>query len=239
MDYKKILEGIVDIINTTEKSDIGFANICTYIGEKCPELQDQESEDEKIRKWLIDWANAVNWSEQFTITKEQVLAWLEKQGAQKPETWCAEDEQNLNVVLSFISDECLRRWLKDKLCYDMKEAGYEWDSEKKELKKIKMKSFNVLTWDFNGKDLTITDVLPYFRDEYKRAKKNERPQTINEWKEFIKRRGMCRYWSRCEYEIIVSPWPAQNKSVKIDVWDQINSNIDIIAEILYGEHIKQ
>lgn len=102
-----------------------------------------------------------------------------------------------------------------------------------------MKSFNVLIWDFNGKNLTTTDVLPYFRDEYKRAKKNERPQTINEWKEFIKRWGMYRYWSRCEYEIIVSPWPTHGKSVKIDVWDQINSNIDIIAEILYEEHIKQ
>lgn len=102
-----------------------------------------------------------------------------------------------------------------------------------------MKSFNVLIWDFNGKNLTITDVLPYFRDEYKRAKKNERPQTINEWKEFIKRWGMYRYWSRCEYEIIVSPWPTHDKSVKIDVWYQINSNIDIITEILYEEHIKQ
>ena len=102
-----------------------------------------------------------------------------------------------------------------------------------------MKSFNVLIWDFNGKNLTITDVLPYFRNEYKRAKNNERPQTINEWKEFIKRWGMYRYWSRSEYEIIVLPWPTQGKGVKIDVWDQINSNIDIIAEILYGEHIKQ
>jgi len=50
-DYKKILEGVVNIISTTEKSDIGFANICTYIGENCPELQ--ESEDERIRKELI------------------------------------------------------------------------------------------------------------------------------------------------------------------------------------------
>ena len=46
MDYEKILKGIVDIINTTEKSDIGFVNICTYIGENCPELT--ESEDEMI-----------------------------------------------------------------------------------------------------------------------------------------------------------------------------------------------
>ena len=42
-----------------------------------------ELESERIRKWLIDWAKAVNWSEQFTVTKEQVLAWLEKQGEQK------------------------------------------------------------------------------------------------------------------------------------------------------------
>lgn len=46
-----------------------------------PELA--ESDDERIRKWLIDWAKAVNWSEQFTITKEQVIAWLEKQGNRK------------------------------------------------------------------------------------------------------------------------------------------------------------
>lgn len=47
-DYKKILEGVMNIINTTENSDIGFVNICDYISENCPELT--ESEDEKIRK---------------------------------------------------------------------------------------------------------------------------------------------------------------------------------------------
>ena len=50
-DYKKILEGVVNIINTTEKSDIGFANICAYIGENCPELK--ESEDEKVEKAIF------------------------------------------------------------------------------------------------------------------------------------------------------------------------------------------
>ena len=49
-DYKKILEGVVNIINTAEKSDIGFANICTYIGENCPELK--ESEDESMVKFI-------------------------------------------------------------------------------------------------------------------------------------------------------------------------------------------
>ena len=64
-----------------------------------PELQ--ESEGEKVRKWLIDWARAVNWSEQFTITKEQVIAWLEKQGEHaevEPKfhegEWLCENEPN-------------------------------------------------------------------------------------------------------------------------------------------------
>ena len=70
-DYKKILEGIVNIVNTTEKSDIGFANICTYIGENCPELA--ESDDERIRKEIL------NYIDKATGCKRWV-AWLEKQG---------------------------------------------------------------------------------------------------------------------------------------------------------------
>ena len=81
-DYKKVLEGVVNIINTTEKSDIGFANICAYIGENCPELK--ESEDEKIRKVLIGWINlepSTSFNDTFDgFSKEQILAWLEKQG---------------------------------------------------------------------------------------------------------------------------------------------------------------
>ena len=55
------------------------------------------------------------------LLDKQLFKHLEKQSEKKSETWCAEDEQNLNVVLSFIPDECLRRWLKDKLCYDIED----------------------------------------------------------------------------------------------------------------------
>lgn len=98
-----------------------------------------------------------------------------------------------------------------------------------------MKQFNVLTWDFNKKELSAKDVLPYFRQRYEKAKKDERPKTLSEWKEFIRRWGMYMYWSRCEYEIIVSPWPTQDKSIKIDVWYQIEQNLGIVAEMLSEE----
>lgn len=83
-DYKEILKGIVGIIRTTEKSDIGFANICTYIGENCPELQ--ENEDERIRKALIQ--GFFEYDNSFAtfggIKVGDIIAWLEKQGEQKP-----------------------------------------------------------------------------------------------------------------------------------------------------------
>ena len=74
-DYKKILEGVVNIINTTKKSDIGFANICTYIGENCPELK--ESEDERIRQRIIP---ALHGDVLEMSEIKEAIAWLEKQG---------------------------------------------------------------------------------------------------------------------------------------------------------------
>ena len=87
-DYKKILEGVVDIINTAEKSDIGFVNICSYIGENCPELK--ESEDERIRKELIEQViyivpnddevdNEGNVLPTYQKRIDKYRAWLEKQ----------------------------------------------------------------------------------------------------------------------------------------------------------------
>lgn len=70
--YKEALEKARQFSEHPLQED--SSSIVEYI---FPELA--ESEDEKIRKWLIDWAKAVNWSKQFTVTKEQVLAWLEKQ----------------------------------------------------------------------------------------------------------------------------------------------------------------
>lgn len=91
-DYKRILEGVVNIINTTEKSDIGFTNICSYIGENCPELK--ESEDEKAVKNIIESLNtlisrieddaAAPNAKAFLIEEiEKQIAWLERQDEHK------------------------------------------------------------------------------------------------------------------------------------------------------------
>lgn len=100
MDYKEILKGIVNIINTTEKSDVGFANICSYVGENCPELK--ESEDEQMAKHIIDIVKCKGYDaakdENFYAAE---IAWLEKQGEKKV-SWSEEDEYRAERLLGWL-----------------------------------------------------------------------------------------------------------------------------------------
>ena len=80
-DYKKILEGVVNIVNAIENSDIGFDTIRAYISENCPELK--ESEDERIRKAILNyltkmWGNSKD--DVCGVNVEDAIAWLERQG---------------------------------------------------------------------------------------------------------------------------------------------------------------
>lgn len=103
-----------------------------------------------------------------------------------------------------------------------------------------MKQFNVIIWDINKNDLVAYDVLPFFRREYETCRKKERPVTREQWVEFVKRWGHYMYWARCEYEIIISQWPPaseeRDRKLKIDVWQQIKNNLDIVVDILMEEH---
>lgn len=99
-----------------------------------------------------------------------------------------------------------------------------------------MKQFNVIYWDFNKESPSPYDVLPYFRNEYERTKKPERPVTMEQWKEFIIRKGRYMYWARAEYEVIILQWPPTDKSYKLDIWQQIEANLDLITEILMQEY---
>lgn len=101
-----------------------------------------------------------------------------------------------------------------------------------------MIQFNVLWWDFNDDHPTPFDVLPYFRRCYVSCRKKNRPVTKEQWVEFVKQHGMYMFWAKCEYEIIVSQWPPTDKSSKVDVWQQIEPNLDLIVKLLMEEYQK-
>lgn len=44
------------------------------------------------------------------------------------------------------------------------------------------------------------------------------------------------FWSKCEYEVIVSPWPPRDKpKEKIDVYTQVRVNIDAFIDYIWSK----
>lgn len=117
------------------------------------------------------------------------------------------------------------------------------------------KSFNVIIHDFNSGKFEPYDIIPHLINCYN--KKSNKPKTFDEFKEFIKNESLYQWWARCEYEIILGPWPyttspsedyrkrGENdieawkehwkkhlkECKKIDVHNQVMMNLDIITEI--------
>lgn len=94
--------------------------------------------------------------------------------------------------------------------------------------KRNIKPYKVISWDFNHDDIEYYDIMPFLIDSYKKIKKNK-PKTFDEIKEFIINESRYRFWSRCEYEVILTGWPKQKREVKIDIFNQIMENIDVIT----------
>ena len=145
-----------------------------------PELK--ESEDEKIRKEIKELVMQPTWkTEKEFNRRKELIAWLEKQGEQKPAEWSVFDAKKGDIlsvdncvlivdsVSTFEGKPIIESWYcadskkfygkgtsmpdrwniegmkpaspieKNYLFKMMKEAGYEWDADKKELKNIEQK----------------------------------------------------------------------------------------------------
>ena len=120
-----------------------------------------------------------------------------------------------------------------------------------------MKEFNVIVYNVNSKEFVPYNIIPYLVSRYKKIKK-DKPKTFDEFKEFVKKESMYQWWSRCEYEIILSPWPYTSspserydkkgeddveawkehwkkhldECKKIDVHYQVMINLDVITTLV-------
>ena len=93
--------------------------------------------------------------------------------------------------------------------------------------------FNVCVFDSNSKEFIYYDVIPYLKEAYKKEKL--KLKTFDEFKEFVEKESKYQFWARCEYEIILVDWPCQRVDKKIDVYDQIMMNIDLVTKVLMDE----
>ena len=56
----------------------------------------------------------------------------------------------------------------------------------------------------------------------------------DDFSEKLKREVMYYFWSKCEYEIILSPWTGRADDIKIDVYDQIMMNFDRFVDYCWS-----
>ena len=90
------------------------------------------------------------------------------------------------------------------------------------------------------KPFNIFDHGGVMEDLRKAAKKVHIREDIPEEKkaflEHLRRSIMYYYWSKCEWEIVLTPWIATDKvqDIKIDVYDQIMLNWDIFSEYVWS-----
>lgn len=101
-----------------------------------------------------------------------------------------------------------------------------------------VKSFNVILYDPNKNRFVQYDVIPYFINCYK-EKKKDKPKTFEEFKKFVQARSQYMYWSRCQYEIILSDWPCGETTYKLDVHEQIMNNIDLVTILVMNNVTKK
>lgn len=106
-----------------------------------------------------------------------------------------------------------------------------------------MKEFKVLEYDFFERRIRAYDVIPYFvrmmdadDDLFDRCLIKDR-ETLKNW---IIRASRYNFWSRCEYEFLMAPWPYSKETlekdlIKIDVHEQIMMNIEVLTDILADE----
>ena len=75
----------------------------------------EESEDEKIRKMLIeffrDWGKTR--SHCWSIFIPDILAWLEKQGEQKSIEWSKEDRETIDYLIDYLESELDSSYTKE------------------------------------------------------------------------------------------------------------------------------
>ena len=113
----------------------------------------------------------------------------------------------------------------------------QWTTIKKELSALIKKFRKLENLDFKKSQREVKEFFQKYiwSEEFKKCK------SLKELIEYsietrLDRLCMYYFWSKCEYEVIVSAWPPREGSEeKIDIYDQLKANWDIFKELVFKE----
>ena len=113
----------------------------------------------------------------------------------------------------------------------------QWSVIKRELSGLIKKFRKLEKLDFKKSQREVTEFFQknMWSDEFKKCKSLDE---LIEYSIEMRLERLCMYyfWSKCEYEVIVSAWPPREGSEeKIDIYDQLKANWDIFKELVFKE----
>lgn len=113
----------------------------------------------------------------------------------------------------------------------------QWSVIKRELSGLikKFRKLEKLDFKKSQKELKEFFRKNMWSDEFKKCKSLDE---LIEYSIEMRLDRLCMYyfWSKCEYEVIVSAWPPREGSDrKIDIYTQLKENWDIFKELVFRE----
>lgn len=97
--------------------------------------------------------------------------------------------------------------------------------------KTEVPSYNVIMWDINRNRVMYYDIIPYLLRCWEKYSVNKLPKTFEEFMKFIDHECKYQYWARCEYEFLIGSWPPTDDRIKIDVYDQVKNNLEVVTKV--------
>lgn len=113
----------------------------------------------------------------------------------------------------------------------------QWSVIKRELSGLIKKFRKLEKLDFKKSQKEVKEFFTknMWSDEFKKCKSLDE---LIEYSIEMRLERLCMYyfWSKCEYEVIVSSWPPREGSErKIAIYDQLKANWDIFKELVFKE----
>ena len=97
----------------------------------------------------------------------------------------------------------------------------------------KTMEWNCFAWDINADKLYWFNVLSDdLLKDIEAANKAKRLTNRAEFSAVVKRWAMWHYWSKREWEVIITDWPKRNNEYKMDVYEQLQNNWEIFTDYL-------
>lgn len=101
---------------------------------------------------------------------------------------------------------------------------------------MKVKNVNlewyVLRWDFNTKKVVNYNILQYRKEDIANEVRKKSIHSKSILREYLKTVFIYDYWCKTECEFYISDLHSDNNYEKIDMWRQIEPNLNRIVEYI-------